>query len=296
MWSRFSLIRLALAGLAVLLAYGAAVTAALLTGSGIGGVNLAVESFSSASSNALSLVTTALPVGYAFGAGMVAAVNPCGFALLPAYLGLYIGQGVASSTRQGLRRRWLQAVGISAAVTLSFVILFGVTGLLFSLASLAVAGYLPWAGLAIGVALVLVGGQMLRGGGIYTTLGERVADRLGRTASRPDVRGYLAYGLAYGIASLSCTLPIFLAVVGTALSSSGFLVATSEFLLYALGMGTVLSVLTLSTVSLSQAGIARVRAVAKFIQPVSAVLVLMAGAYVIYYWLTLGGLLRSIGI
>lgn len=32
-----------------------------------------------------------LPMGYAFGAGMVSTVNPCGFAMLPAYLSLYMG-------------------------------------------------------------------------------------------------------------------------------------------------------------------------------------------------------------
>ena len=32
-----------------------------------------------------------IPLGYAFGAGMVSTVNPCGFAMLPAYLGLYLG-------------------------------------------------------------------------------------------------------------------------------------------------------------------------------------------------------------
>jgi cytochrome c biogenesis protein CcdA len=39
----------------------------------------------------LSSLTGALPVGLAFGAGMIAAVNPCGFAMLPAYLSLYLG-------------------------------------------------------------------------------------------------------------------------------------------------------------------------------------------------------------
>ena len=39
----------------------------------------------------LSQLAVLLPVGYAFGAGMVSAVNPCGFAMLPVYLTLYLG-------------------------------------------------------------------------------------------------------------------------------------------------------------------------------------------------------------
>jgi cytochrome c biogenesis protein CcdA len=33
-------------------------------------------------------------VGLAFGAGLVAALNPCGFAMLPAYLALVVGPRV----------------------------------------------------------------------------------------------------------------------------------------------------------------------------------------------------------
>jgi len=31
------------------------------------------------------------PLAFAFGAGMVATVNPCGFAMLPAYLSFFLG-------------------------------------------------------------------------------------------------------------------------------------------------------------------------------------------------------------
>ena len=36
-------------------------------------------------------VVDTLPVSYAFGTGMLAAVNPCGFALLPAYISFFLG-------------------------------------------------------------------------------------------------------------------------------------------------------------------------------------------------------------
>ncbi len=59
----------------------------------------------------LSGLVAVLPVGYAFGAGMVSAVNPCGFAMLPAYLSLYLGareDGFAkrSPVVRMLRRSW----------------------------------------------------------------------------------------------------------------------------------------------------------------------------------------------
>jgi cytochrome c-type biogenesis protein len=39
----------------------------------------------------LTELAAVLPFGFAFGVGMVAVVNPCGFAMLPAYLSLYLG-------------------------------------------------------------------------------------------------------------------------------------------------------------------------------------------------------------
>jgi hypothetical protein len=50
-----------------------------------------VESASARLSGMLLAFGTKAPLGYAFVAGMIASVNPCGFMLLPAYLGYYLG-------------------------------------------------------------------------------------------------------------------------------------------------------------------------------------------------------------
>ncbi len=279
---------IALSTLAVVLA------AALLTGRSVGGLNGRVEAVSSASSGLLGSLASALPLGYAFGAGMVAAVNPCGFTLLPAYLGIYLGDAGARCEAGGVHPRLLRAAQVSATVTAGFVLLFGLAGLLLSAATAAVAAYFPWLGLAVGVTLVLASGRLLSGGSLYTSLGEEVAGRIGAGARRRSVRGYLAYGLAYGAASLSCTLPIFLAVVASALTVGGFFSGAFQFVLYGLGMGFVISALTLSTALAQQAAIKRMRRLGQYMQPVTAVLMLLAGAYIVYYWLTLGGLLAMV--
>ena len=78
--------------LASAVALGAAVTGALLSGdsSGTGGINGFVEGLSGNSSSRLGNLGLLAPLGFAFAAGMASAVNPCGFAMLPAYLGLYL--------------------------------------------------------------------------------------------------------------------------------------------------------------------------------------------------------------
>jgi len=210
--------RRGLALVATLGTLGVAVTAALLTGPGINPITGRVESASFAAAGVLRIVQV-VPLGYALGAGMIAAVNPCGFAMLPAYLGLYLGTGDGQGAQLGLRFR--RALLVSGAVTFSFVFLFGIAGLALTLATGAIASYLPWVGLTVGLLMVLVAGRMLAGGTLYTSFGERVAERLQAGAGPRGLRGYFVYGIAYGLASLSCTLPVFLAVVGSAVALNG---------------------------------------------------------------------------
>ena len=114
------------------LALGAAIGLALLTGSHVGPITQGVESASSASAQALGSLSGILPVGYAIGAGMVAAVNPCGFAMLPSYLGLYLGTTDGSESRERLGPRFLRALRISGTMSASFVVLFGIAGIALS--------------------------------------------------------------------------------------------------------------------------------------------------------------------
>lgn len=281
-----------LAIVAVVAAFAIAIGSAFVTGTGTGQVTRSVEGVSFAWTNWISDTGTILPFGFAFVAGMVASVNPCGFAMLPAYLGIYLG-----STNQREEARLVgslaRAVWVSAMVTLGFVVLFGAAGIVFSLATTTISQYMSWLGLIIGALLILVAGLMISGKVIYSALGEQVADRLGGQARQTGGRAYLAYGVGYGAASLSCTFPIFLSVVGTTLAAGGLVSAMGQFILYALGMGLVITALTLGTAIFKSALVANIRGISQYVQPVSAVLLLLAGTYIVYYWLTLGGLLET---
>ena len=269
------------------LAIGTAVVGALLTGSDIGVLNSRVEAASASSNNWLSSISTALPLGFAFGAGMVSSVNPCGFAMLPAYLGLYLSDPKATQQQRNSLERLRRAMLVGSVVTLGFILLFGIVGVAISAGARPLIRFFPWIGLSIGVLLALAGAYMVAGGSLYTALAERLSERMGNAQQR-GVRGYFAFGLGYGTASLSCTLPIFLTVVGSTLTVSTFLDSTLQFVLYGLGMGLVILALTMSMAVFQSAMVGKVRKVLPYIQPVSAVLLLLAGAYIMYYWLTLG--------
>ena len=265
---------------------GTVLAAAVLAGlaaAAIGwGPLVSAESVSAVISGALLAAGTKVPFGYAFVAGMVASVNPCGFALLPAYLGLYLGDDRGAG---GMGRRAGRAVAVSATVSASFVVLFGAAGALAGLAGAALAAVLPWIGLAVGAGLVLLGGLSASGREPGWSLGARAAHRLQGAARTRGVTGYAAYGAAYGLASLGCTLPVFLAVVGTSFQLHGVAAATGQFVLFGLGMAAVLTILTVATALTGAGLLRRLHGLGRHLGWISAVILWLAGAYVLYYWL-----------
>lgn len=224
---------------------------------------------------------------YAFLLGAVAAFNPCGFALVPAYVGLYVSDvATGGDTASRLRR----AVVVSGTVAGAFMVLFGVMGAILTFTSGVLVRALPWIGLVIGVLLILAGGLVLGGRTLVLRRPEEAANKLGSRAGGEGLQAYGAFGLAYGLASLGCALPLFLALAGTASAIGGSASAAAAFLLYGAGMATVLSVITLAA-ALGSDVFARIRGFVRVVSGVGGVLLLISGGYVVYYWLSAGRLL-----
>ena len=267
----------------------AVIGAALAGGSGTGGINGFVEALSGSSSSSLGNLGLLAPLGFAFAAGMASAVNPCGFAMLPAYLGLYLGQNEADRVRKHPVRRLGRAVAVGGTVTGGFILLFGLAGLVIGGGARVVVDIIPWLGLSIGILLAIAGAWMIGGGKLYSGLAGRAASRIG-DPGQVGTRGYFVFGLSYGTASLSCTLPIFLTVVGTSLAVSSLPSALGQLFLYGLGMGAVIMVLTVGMALFQGAMVGALRKALRFVQAISPALMLVAGAYIVFYWLTIGGL------
>ncbi len=270
-----------------------ALIGALAVGGGdsIDGINLFVETLSGNSGSFFGGLGIIAPLGFAFGAGVAAAFNPCGFAMLPAYMGLYLGTG-DEEERVSIVRQLGKALLVGVSVTAGFILLFAVAGGVIGLGARSVVRtILPWLGLGIGVVLVLTGAWLLSGGKLYTALAQQAADRFGNPASA-NVKGYFLFGLSYGMASLSCTLPIFLSVIGVSFAAEELVHKFAQFVLYALGMGTVILALTISMAVFRGAMVTGMRRIMPYVAPVGTWLMIVAGTYIVFYWLTLGEILR----
>lgn len=114
----------------------------------------------------------------------------------------------------------------------------------------------------------------------------RPGRRLRQAVVAGGIGGYAAYGAAYALASLGCTLPVFLSVVATSFQLHGVVAAAGQFMLFGVGMGIVLTAVTAATAFIGHGLTRRLRALAPHATWITAILMWLAGAYVLYYWLT----------
>jgi len=214
-------------------------------------------------------------VGLAFVAGMVAAFNPCGFAMLPAYLTLVIDpQGSSQLTAVS------RALAATAAMALGFLAVFGSFGLLTVSVASTVQRYLPYVTLTIGVALVGLGVWLVSGREIRMP---NMVGNTGRWAPTARLGSMFGYGVGYAIASLSCTIGPFLAVTGSSLRNGSPAQGVLVYLAYAAGIALVVGVLAVAVALASSSLIDRMRAVLPYINRISGLILIVVGLYVAYY-------------
>lgn len=203
-------------------------------------------------------------------AGMLAAVNPCGFALLPAYLSVLV-----AGERTGPAAAVGRALRCTAALTLGYVAVFGAFGLALQPLAGTLMPRLPWLTVVLGIGLAVAGGWLLAGRGLPVLIEGMRSPRL--TGS---LWSMVLFGMAYAVASLGCAIGPFLAIVVTGLGTgSGPLL----FLAYAAGMGLVIGV-TAVAVALARASVvARLRRASGLVPRVGGAVLLLAGSYVAWY-------------
>jgi cytochrome c biogenesis protein CcdA len=226
-------------------------------------------------------------VGLAFAAGLVAALNPCGFAMLPAYLLLVVrGQQPGERSTTSPAAAVGRALAATVGMALGFLTVFGLFGALTISAATTVQRYLPYATVVIGVVLVALGVWLLTGRELTALTPRPFGPRWA-----PDVRrgsrlvGMYGYGISYAIASLSCTVGPFLAVTAAGFRSGSVVTGVSIYLAYIVGLTLVVGVLAIAAATTSSALADRLRRILPFVNRIGGALLVLVGLYVAYYGL-----------
>jgi cytochrome c-type biogenesis protein len=220
------------------------------------------------------------PFALALTAGMVATVNPCGFAMLPAYLSFFLGiEGQQHGDAVGSGARLRRALVVSLAVSLGFLVVFALLGAVINAGTQWVLDAAKYATIVIGIAMVVLGIAMLAGYRLPLTTPKLEAGGKDRT-----LRSMFLFGVSYAVASLGCTIPTFLAVVIGTFTRESFLSGMLTVVAYGLGMALVLTTLTV-TLALAEGGFLRVlRTGMRYVDRFAGAFLVLAGAYLVYYW------------
>ncbi len=213
-------------------------------------------------------------LGFALGAGLVAAFNPCGFAFLPGYLGLIIVRGQDASRAAALAR----AAAATVAMAAGFLTVFGLFGLLVSPLIASAQKYLPFVTVVIGVALIGLAVWLLAGRELSV-----VMPRISGDAPTTHLGTMYTYGVGYAIASLSCTIAPFLAVIGTTFKQGSILTGVLAFVAYAMGMAITVGVAALVVALAGASAAGAFRRILPHVGRIAGVIVLLTGLYVTYY-------------
>ncbi|MDA2967799.1 MAG: cytochrome c biogenesis CcdA family protein [Actinomycetota bacterium] len=211
-----------------------------------------------------------------FGAGLLAAVNPCGFVLLPTYLMYFLGVSGRPGTQRSTVRR---ALLVSAALSAGFMTIFIIVGGVSRLFTDWLNQNAKYVSLLIGVALVILGIAMLFGYRLPFSTPKLETGKRDQT-----VASMYVFGLAYAIASIGCTIGPFSAIVLGTIDTDGFFQGIIAVVLYGVAMSLLITTLTV-TLALAQGGLLKsLRVGMTYVEIASAVIMILSGLYLAWYW------------
>ena len=213
---------------------------------------------------------------YSFILGVLAAVNPCGFVLLPTYLIFFLGTREEPNLKTGERLR--RALVVSSGISIGFLAIFFVIGVISRLFTQWIELNAKYASLAIGIVLVIGGARMLTG---WTP--KFAVPQLGGVQTK-TFRAIVVYGVAYAVASIGCTIGFLTTAVFGSIALHGFVSGVLSILLYGLGMAMLVTALTVSLAFAKTGILTIVKNQLHLIGRLGAIFVTLTGIYLVFYW------------
>lgn len=216
-------------------------------------------------------------MGLSFLKGLVAAVNPCAFVLLPTYLAFFLG---SEAVRPGDQRSTVRrALLVSASVSAGFMAVFVSIGLLSEYVTRWIEENAKYFTLVIAIVFVIGGMVMLTGRKLPISTPRLPFDRAGRSVGTMAL-----YGVAYAVSSISCTLPLFITTMVGNGRRDGFGSGVLHVVAYGAGMALIVSALTVALAVANTSVLGALRRGSQHVDRLAAALVVLSGLYLVYYF------------
>lgn len=208
-------------------------------------------------------------------AGIFATFNPCGFAMLPAYLSFII---LGADPKKSQREVFSDALKFSALMGLGILAVFSLFAAAIIPFASSIQKYLPIFTLLIGLLLIAAAVSLLSGKNFPSAkLWSPSISPTGKAAT------FFGYGVTFALGSISCTIGPFLAITNSALASSNVAQILLTYLSFGLGISLTIAILALITATSNQFLQKHIRKVSRAISIASAVILLFVGLYLLYF-------------
>lgn len=214
-------------------------------------------------------------VYFSFLQGVVAFFAPCAVALLPSYIIAYISRNQESEAslsfklRKGLKLAFLSILGI--------LIIYSIAGVLIVFASQILKEYMKWVTMGMGAIIIILGILMISGKNISFSI------NINRQQSNSETKEAFFFGLAYAIGALGCLFPLFLIVATQALSAPSPILGASYIFAYFFGISLMMVTAILVSTFAKNFLMRVIRKVLPKMDYITGLLLILGGAYVIYY-------------
>ncbi len=205
--------------------------------------------------------------------GLASFFAPCAFPLLPGYISYYLGRYEGGPTlSDSVKAGMAAATGING--------MFALIGIAVAVGATAVRSYLEQLTPGVGFIIVLLGLAMVFGKTeIFDKFGGKLSSYSSKFGGGTGLFGLFMYGVGYGVASMGCQAPVFIALLFQGLAAGGLLEAFMLFLSFSIGMGSMMLAVSVIVGTAKTTILERVRNMTPYINRACGVILIIVGVY-----------------
>lgn len=218
-------------------------------------------------------------IGFSFLQGVLAFLAPCAVALLPGYILAFISRNPESGSK--VSTRLARGFKLALLSILGILLIYSIAGAMIVMAGQFLKDYMKWITVVMGAILILLGILML--------LGKSISFSFNIQHSNPKTEALEAFifGIGYAIGALGCLFPLFLIVATQAMAAETIWEGSSYILAYFSGISGMMILTILLAIFAKNLLLKNLRKILPYMEKITAVLLVFAGLYVIYYQMSL---------
>lgn len=234
-------------------------------------------------------------------AGVASFFSPCAFPMFPGYMAFYFKKNMEMKEEK-LNVGKAAAAGTVAAI--GIIIVYIIIGALIMLLGTVIVPYISALQLIIGILLLFLGGLLMTNiqydrvvAPFRNAFGKLKKDKAGGSAKKDTgfYAGLFAYGAGYGGAAAACTLPVFLGVILAGMVT-GIMTGLLLLILYTLIAAFLMIGVTVAIAVVGHQAVQKLAKYTNAIKKISGFVLLLAGVYLVIFWLTASGYITVPGL